>query len=122
MFNQTIMPELHKIEGISESVKQYLLLNYDIIKLEATKKTSEIGATFFSALMLGIALFLFAFALSMGVGFYLSALLGDTFSGFGIIAGFYLLISIILLAGRKRLIEKPLRNKIIRKLLGNKKV
>lgn len=122
MFNQTIMPELHKIEGIGESVKQYLLLNYDIIKLEATKKTSEIGATFFSALMLGIALFLFAFALSMGVGFYLSALLGDTFSGFGIIAGFYLLISIILLIGRKRLIEKPLRNKIIRKLLGNKKV
>jgi hypothetical protein len=58
----------------------------------------------------------------MGVGFYLSALLGDTFSGFGIIAGFYLLISIILLIGRKRLIEKPLRNKIIRKLLGTKKV
>jgi hypothetical protein len=120
MFNQTIMPELKKIEALSDSVKEYVLLNYDIVKLEITRKSSEIGSSIFSALMLGIALFLFAFALSMGVGFYLSALLGDTFSGFGIIAGFYLLISIILLIGRKKLIEKPLRNKIIRKLLGNK--
>lgn len=122
MFNQTIMPELKKIEGFSESVKQYLMLNYEIIKLEVTRKTSEIGATLFSSFLLGTALFLFVFALSMGVGFYLSALLGDTFSGFGIIAGFYLLISIILLIGRKKLIEKPLRNKIIRKLLGSNKV
>jgi hypothetical protein len=119
MFNQTIMPELKKIEGLSDSVKQYLLLNCEIIKLEVTKKTSEIGAYIFSSLLLVIALFLFVFALSMGVGFYLSALLGDTFSGFAIIAGFYLLISIIVLIGRKKLIEKPLRNKIIRKLLNN---
>lgn len=122
MFNQTIMPELKKIEVLGDSVKQYLMLNYEIIKLEVTRKTSEIGSAIFSSLMLGIALFLFVFTLSMGVGFYLSALLGDTFSGFGIIAGFYLLICIILLIGRKKLIEKPLRNKIIRKLLNNKKV
>jgi len=115
------MLETEKIEGLSDSLKKYLLLNYEIIKLEITKKTSEFGSSLFSSLMLGIALFLFAFALSMGVGFYLSALLGDTFSGFGIIAGFYLLISIILLIGRKKLIEKPLRNKIIKKLLGNDK-
>lgn len=115
------MLETEKIEGLSDSLKKYLLLNYEIIKLEVTKKTSEHASSLFSSLMLGIALFLFAFALSMGVGFYLSALLGDTFSGFGIIAGFYLLISIILLIGRKKLIEKPLRNKIIKKLLGNDK-
>lgn len=112
------MPELEKIEGLSIGLKKYLLLNYEIVKLEATRKASEVGSSLFSSLMLGIALFLFAFALSMGVGFYLSALLGDTFSGFGIIAGFYLLISLILLIGRKKIIEKPLRNKIIRKILS----
>lgn len=115
------MRDLEKIETLSNSLKKYLLLNYEIIKLEVIRKTSEIGSSLFSSMMLGIALFLFAFTLSIGVGFYLSALLGDTFSGFGIIAGFYLLISIILLIGRKKLIEKPFRNLIIRKILGNKK-
>lgn len=113
------MPELEKIEGLSNGLKQYILLNYEIVKLEVIRKTSEVGSSLFSSLLLGIVLFLFAFALSMGVGFYLSALLGDTFSGFGIIAGVYLLLSIILLIGRKKLIEKPLRDKIIRKMADN---
>ena len=113
------MLDLEKFEGFSESAKQYLVVNYEIIKLEAIKKSSEIGASLFSSLIIGITLFLFAFALSMGVGFYLSELLGDTFSGFGIIAAFYLLITIILLIGRKKMIQKPMRNKIIRKILGN---
>ncbi len=116
------MSELEKIEGLSDSLKQYIQLNYEIVKLEATRKTSEIGSSLLSSLVLGVALFLFAFALSMYVGFYLSALLGDTFSGFGIIAGFYLLVSIILLLARRKLIENPLRDKIIEKLLADKNV
>lgn len=114
------MSEFQKMEEFGDSLKKYILLNYDIIKLEVTKKTSEIGSSLFGMLLLGLALFLFVFALSMGVGFYLSYLIGDTFSGFLIIAGFYLIISIILLIGRQKLIEKPLRDKIIRKLLSDK--
>lgn len=114
------MSELENMEGLSDSVKQYIQLNYEIVKLEATKKTSEIGSLVLSMVILGITFSLFAFALSMGVGFYLSALLGDSFSGFGIIAGFYLLITIILLIGREKLIVKPLRNSIIKNLLANK--
>ena len=114
------MPELEKMEGLSDSMKKYIQLNYEILKLEATKKTSEIGSSLFGLLVLGAVLFLFAFALSLGVGFYLSALLGDSFTGFGIIAGFYLLISIILFIGRKKLVEKPFRDKIIKKLLADK--
>jgi hypothetical protein len=114
------MSELEKIEGLSDSIKQYIQLNYEIVKLEATRKTSEIGSSLLSSLVLGIALFLFIFASSIYVGFYLSVLLGDTFSGFGIIAGFYLLISIILFFARRKLIEKPLRDKIIETLLADK--
>jgi hypothetical protein len=114
------MPDFEKLEALSNSLKQYLILNLEILKLEVIKKTSETGASLFSSLILGISLFLFVFALSMGIGFYLSALIGDTFSGFAIIAAFYLLISIVLLIGRKKMIEKPMRNKIIRKTLGNK--
>ncbi len=116
------MSELEKIEGLSDSLKQYVLVNYEIIKLEATGKTSEIGSSIFGTLILGIAFFLSAFVLSMGAGFYLSALLGDSFSGFLIIVGIYLVISVILLIGRNKLIDKPLRDKIIKNLLADKKV
>ncbi len=114
------MPDFEKMQFLSNSLKQYMLLNLEILRLEAVKKASEIGASLISSLILGIALFLFVFAFSMGVGFYLSAVLGDTFSGFGIIAGFYLIISIVILIGRKNMIEKPMRNKIIQKTLGKK--
>lgn len=115
------MSELEKIEGISDSVKQYVQLNYEIIKLEAINKTSEIGSSIFASLIIGIVFILFVLTLTLGAGFYLSTLLGDTFSGFLIIAGFYLLISIILLVGRKKLLDDPIRDNIIRKLLANKK-
>lgn len=114
------MPEFKKLEELSDSLKQYLLLNIEIIKLEATNHVSAIGSTVASSLVVGISAFLFVFSLSIGLGFYLSALLGDSYSGFAIIAAFYFLLAIILFLGRKRLIERPLRNKIIEKILEEK--
>lgn len=114
------MPEFKKLEELSDSLKQYLLLNIEIVKLEATNHVSAIGSTVASSLVVGISAFLFVFSLSIGLGFYLSALLGDSYSGFAIIAAFYFLLAIILFLGRKRLIERPLRNKIIEIILEEK--
>ena len=111
------MPEFNKIEGITENLKDYVSTNYELIKLQATERTSVIGSGIISALIIVIIGLLFFFALSLGVSFYLSALIGDTFSGFLIVAGFYLLIALIWFIGRKKLIETPLREKIIQKLL-----
>lgn len=111
------MPELKKLEELTDSVKQYLLLHIEILKLEGIKHASTIGTTVISSLIMGASVFMFVFALSIGLGFYLSALLGDSYSGFAIIASFYMLLTLIILIGRKRFIEKPLRNKIISKIL-----
>lgn len=110
---------LEKLEGMSDSLKQYILLNYEIIKLEVIKKTSEKSASLFSILLVVIAICLFMFALTLGVGFYLSALIGDSYSGFMIVAGFYLLVCLVLLIGRKKLLGGPIRNIIIKELLDN---
>lgn len=115
------MSEFQKMEELGDSLKQYMLLNYEIIKLEATKKTSEVGASLFGFFVLGITIFLFVVSLSIGIGFYLSYLLGDSFSGFMIVAGFYLLVSVILYFRRKKLVEKSFRNFIIKELLEDKK-
>ena len=113
------MSEFNKAEEISNGLKQYLMLNYEIVKLQATDKVSALGSSLFGLLMVGISAFLFAFTLSIGLGFYLSAVLGNAWSGFAIIAAFYFLVAIVLFIGRKKMIEKPLRDKIIDKLLNN---
>jgi hypothetical protein len=114
------MPELKKLEELTDSLKRYILLNIEIVRLEATKHVSVIGSTVVGSFVVGISVFLFVFSLSIGLGFYLSALLGDSYSGFAIIAGFYFLLAIILFLGRKKFIEKPLRDKIIKKILEEK--
>lgn len=115
------MPEIKKIEELTDSVKQYLLLNIAILKLESTKQASTIGASVVSTLLIGTTVFLLVVTLSIGLGLFLSALLGDTYSGFAIVAAFYLVLAVVLLTGRKILIEKPLRNKIIRRILSQPK-
>lgn len=111
------MPEYNKLEEITDSLKEYLLLNFEILKLEATERISVIGSSLTAMLLVGLSVFLFVFTMSIGLGFYLSALLGDTYSGFAIIAAFYFLLAIVLFVGRKKLIERPLRDKIIEKIL-----
>lgn len=114
------MSEFNKLEALTEDVKQYLKLNVEILKLEAISHVSTLGSSLLSSLILSVAVILFLFSASLALGFYLSALLGDTFSGFAIVAAFYLLLSIVLFAIRKKIIERQVRDNIIAKILEDK--
>ena len=114
------MSEFQKFEDVIEKLKQYLILNFELIKLQATDHASAIGASLISSLIVGISAFLFIFVLSIGLGFYISSVLGNMYAGFLIVAGFYLFLTLILFIGRKKMIEKPMRDKIIQKLLNSK--
>lgn len=116
------MPELKKLENLTDNLKEYLMLNINILKLEATSHVSSIGSSFVSSMIIGIASLLFLFSLSIGLGFYLSALLGDLYSGFALVAAFYFLVAIILYFVRKKLIERPMRDKIVEKILEDKEL
>ena len=111
------MPELNRFEEIIDNLKQYLNTNLEIVKLEVIERSSTFGSSMVGILVVGISVFLFVFTLSIGLGFYLSELLGNSYSGFAIIAGCHLLLALILFIGRKKLIEKPLCDQIIKKLL-----
>jgi hypothetical protein len=114
------MPEHGKLEELTESLKSYITTNYELIKLQTIERSTVIVADLLSNLLVGLVVFLFVFFLSICAGFYLSARLGDSYSGFAIVTGFYLLVSLILLLVRKKLVERPLRDKIIRKIFRKK--
>lgn len=112
------MLEQSKIEDLVESMKSYYNTNYEMRKLETIQHISEIGASFGSVLLIGLVLIFFILFFSIVAGFYFAVLFGNNYAGFAIVAGFYLLIGIILFFGRKKLLEKPFRDKIVRKTLS----
>jgi hypothetical protein len=113
------MSENAKIEELSESLKKYMNTNYELIKYEAVERSSVIGSSMFSSLLVGLVSVLFVLFISLGISFYLSAYLGNTYAGFIIVGGFYLLFGLILMLSKKQLIERPMRDKIIRKVFSN---
>lgn len=96
-----------------DQLTEYVDLRLQLLKIEATEHTAKVSSFLISTLILLISGFFCVLFLSIVAGFYFSELFGNTFYGFGVIGGFYLLIFIILLLARKSLIHKPVSNIII---------
>ena len=111
------MPDQGKIEELTENFKSYLNTNIELIKYQGIERATVIIADLAVNFLVGLMLLLFVFFISLWACFYLSALLGDNYSGIAIVAGFYLLLGLILYMVRKKLVIKPLRDKIIRNIL-----
>ncbi|HSH65280.1 MAG TPA: phage holin family protein [Bacteroidia bacterium] len=110
------MEEQNKFEEVTESVKQYINTRYELMVLKTTEKVSNVGSEAVSVILIakiaGLAILLLSFA----VAFYLSCLVGDTYSGFLIVGGIYFIVTLILIGFRKSLLIKPFRNIIIRSM------
>ncbi|MDZ4757930.1 MAG: phage holin family protein [Bacteroidota bacterium] len=112
------MIDQEKIDELSNSLKKYVNTNYELFKLEASERSSVIGSGLISNLIVFIVGLLFTIFLSVGVGLYLSYRMGDNYSGFIIVGGFYFLLYLILMIGKKSMLENPIRNMIIRKIFS----
>ena len=112
------MAEAKKIEELTESIKLCASTNYDLSKYESVERLSTVGSIFISHVLVGIVFFLFILFLSLSLGFFFSAMVGNSYCGFGVIAAFYLLLGFALLLSRKRFIEGPIRDRIICKVLN----
>ena len=107
------MDILDKTEAIVDDLKRYASTRIALIKLETIDKSSQIGANVVSRIIVSvIAIFALIF-LSVWAALYLSMLIKVPFVGFAIVGGFYTFVFLVLLIGRKSLLEKPIRNGII---------
>ena len=114
------MLENNKTEELVENVKKYINTNYELIKLEAIERLSVMISSVFSFLIIGLVLLLFIFFISLMAGFYLSDKCGNTYTGFGIVGLFYFLLAIVLIKTKKKSIEHPVRDRIIKEIFNNK--
>jgi len=96
-----------------ELVETYIKDRLLLVRMEATEKGAKLAAYFITGLLLSLVFLLILLFLSLMAGYYFSELTGSQFYGFGIIAGFYIIVAIVLLFLRKRYIFPYLINKVI---------
>lgn len=109
-----------KIEELAGNAKEYINTQIDLIKLTAAEKISSVLAGFIAG---AIVAMVFIFVLVFGgiaAAYALSAWIGFPYAGFLIVAGFYLLLGIIIWMTKERVIRIPIMKSIIRELFKNK--
>ena len=102
-------------QGITDRIKEYAQIRKELAILTAVEKGSRLFANLITdGLVVLFAVLTFSFG-SLALGFYLSEVLGNTYAGFLIITGFYLLVALIVYFTKDKYMEKAIINKIIAK-------
>lgn len=110
------MEELNKVEKLAEHIKEYAETRFDLVVLNAQDKfTNILSSLVVSATGIVLGLFVLLFA-SIGAALWLGECLQSSFLGFFCVAGFYLLVAIIVILNREKWIKMPMINSLLKKI------
>lgn len=84
------------VSEIVEKITEYVQVKTELLKLKVIGLVSRILARVIALLFIAGIAFFFVFFLSFGLGHYLNTILASDFWGHLIVAGFYLLLIIII--------------------------
>lgn len=96
-------------------VKEYTSKKLTLLKMEATEKSSVTAGTVTYLTLAAVAALFFIILLNIGLGFLIGTWVDNYGYGFLILAGFYLLLILIVFAARNA-IKAAVANKIIKSL------
>ena len=104
------------IEALFERTKDYVETRADLFKLKAIKKTAEVGSSIVSQFIIAIVFSSFFIFLNIAIGLLIGDLIGKLYLGFFIVAGFYLIVGLLIYSNRHKIISSPIANSIIKKM------
>ncbi len=105
------------MKALFEKAEQYIRTSIELLKLKAIDKAADMISSIVSGLALVIFLFFFVFIVSIGLALYFGDMLGRTYLGFFIVAGFYLLLGILIKVFGHTWLKIPVFNAIVKKTL-----
>ncbi|GAA4155655.1 hypothetical protein GCM10022217_13880 [Chryseobacterium ginsenosidimutans] len=88
-----------------ETIKEYATKRIDLLKIEATEKSSLSAGVIAYLVVLLVAFGFFIILFNFGIAFLLGRAMGDQSYGFLIVAGFYLLVMIIIMIFKKKIVN-----------------
>lgn len=103
-------------KGLITTIKEYANIRKDLAMLTFAERSSTAAAgAAAGGVMAILGLFVFFFG-SLTLGFYLSEVMGNTYSGFLIVTGFYLIVTLIVYLTKENMIKKPVESGVIKKI------
>jgi hypothetical protein len=108
-----------KVEELADNFKEYINTRIDAVKLGAAEKGSVVIANVVAAVIAGLVFLFFLGFASIAFALFLGELTGKQWAGFLIVAGIYLVATIIIWAARGKIIQVPLMNALIHQLFRN---
>lgn len=107
-------------QKLIHKLKEYIKVRSELSMLHAVDKGSQLFANFLTDGLVLILIVLAGLFSSLALGFYLSELIGNTYVGFLIVAGIYLLAALILNSIKDKYLEKRIINAVIAKFYKDK--
>ena len=105
------------IEELLEKAAKYGKASYELAKLKALDKTSDVVSSFIPNSVVFILIGSFLLFLNLGLAFWLGEILGRTYFGFFVIAGFYAVTGIVMHFFMHKWLKKTVGNYFIKQLL-----
>lgn len=96
------------INQTGNKIQEYVETMAEYFKLRLFKSAMKFSTALVNMLVIGFISFLFLIFISIGGALYLSAVIGNPFAGFLIVAGFYLLVLLLVLIYGKAFIERKM--------------
>lgn len=107
----------NSIETLFERLQSYSKTTYELSKLKLLETTINVVNILIPRISVIIMISLFALVLNIGIALLLGEMLGKSYYGFFIVAGFYLVAAIIIHFFLHKWIKKPLGDLIIKQAL-----
>lgn len=104
-------------DKLIDKSKKYFISSFELFKLSALDRSSEIFAVLIYWLVIFITLTVFTVMINIGIAIWLGELIGKTSIGFFIVAGFYLLIALFIFIFKQKLIKGPVSEMIVGQIL-----
>lgn len=103
-------------EELAENIKELVNVKLDAVKLSVAEKSSKVASNLISVIIMAVIAVFFIVFFSIALAYFLGEVLGNTWAGFLIVSGIYLLVVLFVRFTRERLIRLPIMNSILSQL------
>jgi len=105
------------IETLIEKATDYGKTSYELAKLRALDKSSQVLSSLLSNAVVVIIISLFVLFLNLGLAIWIGQIMGQIYFGFFVVAGFYGIISILVYSLMRKWMKRKIGDSFIKQLL-----
>jgi len=106
------------IETLFERTVEYGKTSFELVKLQALDKTTDVVSSFVPHSVVFVLVASFVLFFNVGLAFWLGEILGKVYFGFFVVAAFYGIIAIVIHFFMHKRLKKMVGNTMIKQMLN----